>query len=328
MRCATNWPVLRPARRAIDLAPHRGVVMMVGRQWRRQTTSIGKLATGWPTSTSRCCRAGDTFRAAAREQLAVWGQAQWRRSNRQKSGDRRRCVRRGRRARARHRLLIGDTAGRLPTQLHLMDELKAVKRSIGKSLEGRAARGDPGTRRQPTGRTRWRQVKAFDESVGLTGLIITNSTAPPRAACCGHRGASDAAEPLPSTSSASARSWKTCSRSWPSGSRRRWSGPISVLRRSPVKGPAQQRQRTSAIRFGQQSAAEAFGGGSSSALPGRRRAASEAPDGDRDDVHQREVRMAQQHARPGVSASCRAPARVRAAIAMDLAVGAGGFLRP
>jgi fused signal recognition particle receptor len=69
-------------------------------------------------------------------------------------------------------VLIADTAGRLPTQLHLMDELKRVKRSIGKSLEGAPHEVIlvlDGT----NGQNALAQVRAFDEAVGLTGLIIT-----------------------------------------------------------------------------------------------------------------------------------------------------------
>ncbi len=69
-------------------------------------------------------------------------------------------------------VLIADTAGRLPTQLHLMDELKRVKRSIGKSLEGAPHEVIlvlDGT----NGQNALAQVRAFDDAVGLTGLIIT-----------------------------------------------------------------------------------------------------------------------------------------------------------
>jgi fused signal recognition particle receptor len=69
-------------------------------------------------------------------------------------------------------VLIADTAGRLPTQLHLMDELKRVKRSIGKSLEG-APQEVLLVLDGTNGQNALAQVRAFDEAVGLTGLIIT-----------------------------------------------------------------------------------------------------------------------------------------------------------
>ena len=95
--------------------------------------------------------AGDTFRAAAREQLAAWGERNGVTVIQQQGGDagRRdvRCGRGGERARGID-VVLADTAGRLPTQAHLMDELRKVKRVLGKAREGAARRGLAGPGRQ------------------------------------------------------------------------------------------------------------------------------------------------------------------------------------
>ena len=159
-----------------DLARARPLVMMVaGVNGAGKTTSIGKLA-HWLADQHKTVllAAGDTFRAAAREQLAIWGQRNGVEVIAQASGDPAAVVFDAVAA-ARARgvdVLIADTAGRLPTQLHLMDELKRVKRSIGKSMEGAPHEVIlvlDGT----NGQNALAQVKAFDEAVGLTGLIIT-----------------------------------------------------------------------------------------------------------------------------------------------------------
>ncbi|HEX7156126.1 MAG TPA: signal recognition particle-docking protein FtsY [Burkholderiaceae bacterium] len=151
------------------------VVMVAGVNGAGKTTSIGKLA-HWLAGHGKTVllAAGDTFRAAAREQLAVWGQRNGVEVIAQASGDPAAVVFDAVSA-ARSRqldVLIADTAGRLPTQLHLMEELKRVKRAIGKNLE--AAPHDvllviDGT----NGQNALAQVRAFDAAIGLTGLIVT-----------------------------------------------------------------------------------------------------------------------------------------------------------
>ena len=111
---------------------------------------------------------------AAREQLTVWGQRNDVAVIAQQSGDPAAvafdAVQAGR-ARGMDVVMI-DTAGRLPTQLHLMDELKKIRRVIGKSMESAPHEmllvidGN-------TGQNALNQVKAFDEALSLTGLIIT-----------------------------------------------------------------------------------------------------------------------------------------------------------
>ncbi len=118
------------------------VVMIAGVNGSGKTTSIGKLA-HWLGAQGRTVllAAGDTFRAAAREQLAVWGQRNGVEVIAQSGNDPAAVVFDAvSAARARGRdVLIADTAGRLPTQLHLMEELKRIKRAIGKSLAGAPA---------------------------------------------------------------------------------------------------------------------------------------------------------------------------------------------
>ena len=118
--------------------------------------------------------AGDTFRAAAREQLMVWGERNNITVIAQESGDPA-AVAFDAVASAKARgtnVVMVDTAGRLPTQLHLMEELKKIKRVIGKGMESAPQEillvidGN-------TGQNALAQVKAFDDALGLTGLIVT-----------------------------------------------------------------------------------------------------------------------------------------------------------
>ena len=168
--------LLSPCEARIDLARAKPLVMMVaGVNGAGKTTSIGKLA-HWLADQHKTVllAAGDTFRAAAREQLAVWGQRNGVEVIAQKSGDPAAVVFDAVAA-ARARgidVLIADTAGRLPTQLHLMDELKRVRRSIGKCQEG-APQEVVLVLDGTNGQNALTQVRAFDEAVGLTGLIIT-----------------------------------------------------------------------------------------------------------------------------------------------------------
>jgi len=167
---------LAPCEGALKLDATRPLVMMVaGVNGAGKTTSIGKLA-HWLADRHKSVllAAGDTFRAAAREQLAIWGSRNNVEVIQQASGDPAAVVFDAVQA-ARARgidVLIADTAGRLPTQLHLMDELKRVKRALAKALPGAPHESIlvlDGT----NGQNAVAQVKAFDEAIGLTGLIIT-----------------------------------------------------------------------------------------------------------------------------------------------------------
>ncbi len=151
------------------------VVMIAGVNGAGKTTSIGKLAHAFQQRGARVLlAAGDTFRAAARQQLVEWGT----RNNvdviTQDGADPAAvafdAVHAGR-ARGVDVVMV-DTAGRLPTQLHLMDELKKIRRVIGKA--------DPTAPHEVllvvdgnTGQNVLSQIRTFDAAIGLTGLIVT-----------------------------------------------------------------------------------------------------------------------------------------------------------
>ena len=151
------------------------VIMIAGVNGSGKTTSIGKLAK-WLQANGRSVMlaAGDTFRAAAREQLVVWGARNGVPVIAQESGDPGAVVFDALSA-ARARgidVVIADTAGRLPTQLHLMEEIKKVKRVAAKALDG-APHEVLLVLDANTGQNSLAQVKAFDAALGLTGLILT-----------------------------------------------------------------------------------------------------------------------------------------------------------
>jgi fused signal recognition particle receptor len=149
--------------------------MVAGVNGSGKTTSIGKLAK-WLQGQGKSVllAAGDTFRAAAREQLVAWGERNGVGVIAQQGGDAAAVVFDAVAA-ARARgidVLIADTAGRLPTQLHLMEEIKKVKRVLGKALPG-APHEVLLVLDANTGQNGLAQVKAFDEALGLTGLVLT-----------------------------------------------------------------------------------------------------------------------------------------------------------
>jgi fused signal recognition particle receptor len=151
------------------------VIMLAGVNGAGKTTSIGKLAK-WlqAQNLSVLFAAGDTFRAAAREQLTVWGERNGVAVIQQAGGDPA-AVMFDAIAAARARgidVVLADTAGRLPTQANLMAELRKVKRVIGKAQEG-APHEVLLVLDANTGQNALAQVRAFDEAVGLTGLIVT-----------------------------------------------------------------------------------------------------------------------------------------------------------
>ena len=140
-----------------------------------ETTSIGKL-TKWlqAQGCSVLLAAGDTFRAAAREQLVAWGERNAVPVVGQAGGDPGAVVFdaiQAARARAID-VVVADTAGRLPTQLHLMEEIKKVKRVAAKALPD-APHEVVLVLDANTGQNALAQVKAFDEAIGLTGLVLT-----------------------------------------------------------------------------------------------------------------------------------------------------------
>ncbi|ALS60211.1 signal recognition particle-docking protein FtsY [Pandoraea norimbergensis] len=151
------------------------VVMIAGVNGAGKTTSIGKLAKHFQSyDQSVLLAAGDTFRAAAREQLTIWGERNNVAVVAQESGDPAAVVFDAvSAARARKiDIVMADTAGRLPTQLHLMEELKKIKRVLGKAADG-APHEVLLVIDANTGQNALAQVKAFDDALQLTGLIVT-----------------------------------------------------------------------------------------------------------------------------------------------------------
>jgi fused signal recognition particle receptor len=168
--------LLMPLEQPVDIdraAPL--VIMIAGVNGAGKTTSIGKLAHHLQREgKSILLAAGDTFRAAAREQLAEWGARNNVQVIAQAGGDPAAvafdAVSAGR-ARGVGVVMV-DTAGRLPTQTHLMDELKKIRRVIAKSMPD-APHESLLVLDGNTGQNMLAQVKSFDEAVGLTGLIVT-----------------------------------------------------------------------------------------------------------------------------------------------------------
>jgi fused signal recognition particle receptor len=168
--------LLKPLEKPLVIgAAQPTVVMVAGVNGAGKTTSIGKLTRHLAEQQAKVLlAAADTFRAAAREQLAVWAGRNQVEIVSQEEGDPAAvtfdAVTAGR-ARGCD-VVIADTAGRLPTQLHLMEELKKIQRTIGKAQAGAphevllVVDGN-------TGQNALAQVKAFDAALGLTGLVVT-----------------------------------------------------------------------------------------------------------------------------------------------------------
>jgi fused signal recognition particle receptor len=151
------------------------VIMIAGVNGAGKTTSIGKLAKHLRREgKSVLLAAGDTFRAAAREQLAQWGSRNEVEVIAQQGGDPAAVAFDAVSAGIARRtgVVMVDTAGRLPTQTHLMDELRKVRRVIGKAMDG-APHEVLLVLDGNTGQNMLAQVKAFDDSVQLTGLVVT-----------------------------------------------------------------------------------------------------------------------------------------------------------
>jgi fused signal recognition particle receptor len=168
--------LLTPLQKPLVIGQHTPTVIMVaGVNGAGKTTSIGKLTKHLADSqASVLLAAADTFRAAAREQLTVWADRNTVEIVSQEGGDPAAvsfdAVTAGK-ARKKDVVLI-DTAGRLPTQLHLMEELKKIKRVIAKA-DASAPHEVLLVIDGNTGQNAVAQVKAFDDALGLTGLIVT-----------------------------------------------------------------------------------------------------------------------------------------------------------
>jgi len=167
---------LQPLEQPLDVSGHKPfVIMIAGVNGAGKTTSIGKLAKYFQNQgKSVLLAAGDTFRAAAREQLETWGQRNNVTVIAQDKGDPAAVVFDAIAA-ARARgidIVLADTAGRLPTQMHLMDEIAKVRRVIQKV--------DPTGPHETLlvldaniGQNALQQVKAFDKAIAVSGLILT-----------------------------------------------------------------------------------------------------------------------------------------------------------
>jgi fused signal recognition particle receptor len=168
--------LLAPLQKPLVIGEHKPTVIMVaGVNGAGKTTSIGKLTRHLANEgASVLLAAADTFRAAAREQLAVWADRNTVEIVTQEGGDPAAvsfdAVSAGK-ARGRDVVLV-DTAGRLPTQLHLMEELRKIKRVVQKA-DGTAPHEVLLVIDGNTGQNALAQVKAFDEALQLTGLVIT-----------------------------------------------------------------------------------------------------------------------------------------------------------
>ncbi|MDR0234393.1 MAG: signal recognition particle-docking protein FtsY [Zoogloeaceae bacterium] len=168
--------LLRPLEAPLDTDAHKPcVIMLAGVNGAGKTTSIGKLAKYFQNQgKSVLLAAGDTFRAAAREQLVAWGERNQVAVVAQEAGDPAAVIFDAiHAARARNMdIVLADTAGRLPTQLNLMEEIAKVRRVIRKA--------EPSGPHEVLlvldaniGQNALAQVKAFDQAIAVSGLILT-----------------------------------------------------------------------------------------------------------------------------------------------------------
>jgi len=170
------YELMTPLEQQLDVSTHRPfIIMLAGVNGAGKTTSIGKLAKYFQAhGKSVLLAAGDTFRAAAREQLQTWGERNNVAVISQASGDSAAVIFDAIAA-AKARgidIVLADTAGRLPTQLHLMEEIAKVRRVIQKA--------DPSGPHETLlvldaniGQNALQQVHAFDKAIQVTGLVLT-----------------------------------------------------------------------------------------------------------------------------------------------------------
>ena len=168
--------LLRPLEKPLVIGEHTPTVIMVaGVNGAGKTTSIGKLTKHLADEGAAVLlAAADTFRAAAREQLGVWADRNTVEIVSQEGGDPAAvsydAVTAGK---ARHKdVVLVDTAGRLPTQLHLMEELKKIRRVVTKA-DATAPHEVLLVIDGNTGQNALAQVRSFDDALQLTGLIVT-----------------------------------------------------------------------------------------------------------------------------------------------------------
>ena len=168
--------VLKPLEKRLDTENHLPfVIMMVGVNGAGKTTTIGKLAKRFQAEGNTVLiAAGDTFRAAAREQLQVWGERNEVTVIASDGGDPAAVIFDAVNSAIAKKIdiVIADTAGRLPTQMNLMDEIKKVQRVINKAYPG-APHEILLVIDANTGQNAVSQVKAFDDALGVTGLVLS-----------------------------------------------------------------------------------------------------------------------------------------------------------
>jgi fused signal recognition particle receptor len=168
--------LLEPVAMPLEAGAHRPfVILLAGVNGSGKTTSIGKLAHYYQgRGKSVLLAAGDTFRAAAREQLMAWGERNKVAVIAQQSGDAGAVIYDAINAAVARGIdvVLADTAGRLPTQLHLMEEIKKVKRVVAKALPG-APHEVLLVLDANTGQNALAQVRAFDDAIGVTGVVLT-----------------------------------------------------------------------------------------------------------------------------------------------------------
>ena len=168
--------LLTPLQKPLETGTHQPfIIMLAGVNGAGKTTTIGKLAKHFQAQgKSVLIAAGDTFRAAAREQLQVWGERNNVHVVAQTSGDPAAVMFDAiNSARAKNiDIVLADTAGRLPTQMHLMDEIAKVKRVMDKALPG-APHEVLLVLDANTGQNAVNQVRIFDDALGVTGLVLS-----------------------------------------------------------------------------------------------------------------------------------------------------------
>ena len=168
--------LLAPLAQPLDLSRAKPfVILMAGVNGAGKTTSIGKLANFFRgQGKSVLLAAGDTFRAAAREQLKVWAERNDVAVVSQEGGDTAAVIFDAVQSALAKGIdvVIADTAGRLPTQSHLMEEIRKVKRVIAKVIP-EAPHEVLLVLDANTGQNAIAQVKAFDQALGVTGIILT-----------------------------------------------------------------------------------------------------------------------------------------------------------
>ena len=168
--------ILAPLEAPLDTSARTPfVIMLAGVNGAGKTTSIGKLAKLYQAQGKTILiAAGDTFRAAAREQLQVWGDRNNVHVVASEGADPAAVIFDAVSSAVAKKIdiVIADTAGRLPTQMHLMDEIAKVKRVINKAYPG-APHEVMLVLDANTGQNAVSQVQAFDDALGVTGLILS-----------------------------------------------------------------------------------------------------------------------------------------------------------